>query len=216
MRGLRPGLCPAASTLVSAQASRGEYPRCPQTTSSLSQASCCTPHRALLCSSRAHPLSLCTSKLHRGLGSLQYCVGVFFFFKKKNTRIVLQSSLFSAILVRTALPPCSSPKFSRIFNFTSKGAKETHDKAKAYEWRAGSTDLSLTPTALLSGNTISLLHKDLALSGKLGSLHFSKCGKMLGGPQQESIREVPAHIIIREGCSARGSARPGAEPKFSC
>ena len=140
----------------------------------------------------------------------------YFFFKKHENCFTVKSIQCNLSEERTELPPCSSPKSSGIFNFTSKGAKETHDKVRAYEWRAGSTDLSLTPTALLSGNTISLLHKDLALSGKLGSLHFSKCGKMLGGPQQESMREVPAHIIIREGCSARGSASPRAEPKSSC
>lgn len=85
---------------------------------------------------------------------------------------------------------------------------------RACERGAGSTGLALTPAALLSGNTISVLHKDLALSGMLGSLHFSKCGKMLGGPQQESVREAPARITVsREGSWARGGASRRAAPK---
>lgn len=141
---------------------------------------------------------------------------LFFFFKKHENCFTVEFIQRNLSEKRTELPPCSSAKSSRICNFTSKGAKGTHEEERARERRAGSTDLALTPTALLSGNTISLLHKDLALSGKSGSLRFSKCGKMLGGPQQESMREAPARIITREGCSARGSASPRAEPKSSC
>lgn len=70
------------------------------------------------------------SELRRALGSLQYCVGVAFQKKHKNTRIVLQSNLFSAILARKGLndplAPLQNPAGSLIS--PAKGQRKPQTK----------------------------------------------------------------------------------------
>lgn len=78
----------------------GALPPCPWTTSSLLQALRGAPHPALLCSGRAHPASLCTAT-SQGFGLSPALCGRRVSFK--NTRIVSQSDLCSAIVVRKGL-----------------------------------------------------------------------------------------------------------------
>lgn len=59
----------------------------------------------------------------------------FFFFLKKNIKhencFTVKFIQCNLSVKRTELPPCSPPKANGIFNFTGKGAKEPHGKARA-------------------------------------------------------------------------------------